>query len=157
MTSCTEIPRVLSLIPGRVRFHLPDGAADDPRRVEAELRRLPGVRDVRADARTGNVLVHFDPRQTSATELLSAAGRLAPEPPPRDPDAGLNHAGAGAAGRAVVRGLVGHALVDTAIYAVTFSQPFGLPLAPLGALHLGLDVLVWTAALAPLLPAAGCR
>jgi hypothetical protein len=51
--------------------------------------------------------------------------------------------------RAGLRGLVGHALVDTALYAVAFTEPFGLPLAGLGALHLGLDLFVWTAALAP--------
>jgi hypothetical protein len=36
-------------------------------------------------------------------------------------------------------------------YAVVFAEPFGLPLAGLGVLHLGLDVAVWTAALAPAL------
>jgi hypothetical protein len=51
----------------------------------------------------------------------------------------------------VLHGLLGHALVDVVFYTAAFAEPFGLPLAGLGVLHLGCDVVVWTAALAPLL------
>jgi hypothetical protein len=71
------------------------------------------------------------------------AEEAAPSAPPAS-------AGGGALLRAGLRGLLGHALVDTVFYAVTFAEPFGLPLAGLGAMHLGLDVIAWTVALAPL-------
>jgi hypothetical protein len=132
-------------------------------RIEDRLCQLPGVRRVRANPVTGNVLIHFDHRLTTVHALL-AAGELGLErtdtqtAPGLDGRPGVRQKPAGAGRRAVVRAglraVVGHALVDTAFYAVTFSQPFGLPLAPLGILHLGLDVIVWTFALLPLLEIA---
>jgi hypothetical protein len=50
-----------------------------------------------------------------------------------------------------VLGLLGHAVVDSLMYALAFAEPFGLPLAGLAKFHLGLDALVWAASLAPLL------
>jgi hypothetical protein len=139
-----------------MRLHLPDWQARGADQIEDCLGRLPGVRSVRANALTGNALIRFDPQATTGPDLLTAIGRL---------EAGPSHSGgesngvakgmpAGSGNRylwAGLRGLLGHALVDTVYYTVTFTQPFGLPLAGLGILHLGLDVVVWTAALAPLL------
>jgi hypothetical protein len=136
--------QVLSLTPGRLRLHLPGRAGD----VDG-LRRLPGVRDVQASPLTGNVLVRFDPRTTTAQALVAAAGGLG-----SGPDGGAERerpSGGGALLRVGLTGLLGHALVDTVFYAVVFAEPFGLPLAGLGVLHLGLDVLAWTVALVPLL------
>jgi hypothetical protein len=142
----SEQPRVLSLTPGRLRLHLPAWAGH-----EAGLRRLPGVRDVQASPLTGNVLVHFDPRATTAQALVAAAGGLGPGPGGAAERAREGPSGGSAALRAGLTGLLGHALVDTVFYAVVFAEPFGLPLAGLGVLHLGLDVLAWTVALVPLL------
>jgi hypothetical protein len=146
---------VLSRIPGRLRLHLPGRGEDDPRRIESDLRRLEGVEDVQANPLTGNVLVRFDPRLTTDREVLAtveAASRaLAPSPPPAVGGSDLN-------GRVLLRagmyGVLGHALVDAVFYTVVFAEPFGLPLAGLGALHLGFDVLAWSAALVPVLEAA---
>src|SRR5579872_5716596 len=68
-------PRVLSAIPGRLRLHVPvpDGSAHVRRAVEQRLRALPGVREARGSAATGNVLVLFEPSITSAHEILDAA------------------------------------------------------------------------------------
>ena len=141
-------PRVLSSTPGRLRLHLPGRHGEQAGRVEALLRELPGVEAAQASPLTGNVLVRFDPRATSADAVLAAAGVGGiPDAPPSP-----SSARGGKLLRAGLRGLVGHALVDAAWYTVTFTEPFGLPLAGLGVLHLGLDVVAWTAALAPLLP-----
>jgi hypothetical protein len=110
---------------------------------------MPGVREVQANPLTGNILVHFDPQRISEERVLAVLGGSQPF---------RQHAGAcgpGEGGKAVLRaglrGLLGHAVVDTLFYTVAFTEPFGLPLAGLGVLHLGLDVFVWGAALAPLL------
>jgi hypothetical protein len=158
---------ILSLIPGRVRMHLPGWREGEGPRIEAELGLLPGVEEVRASALTGNVLIHFDASATSLEALLAGSLRRAiarPELAARHAPAGTGTGGVrrpvrraiqARGGRALLRagllGVIGHALVDTVFYAVTFTNPFGLPLAPLGVLHLGLDVFVWTAAFAPLL------
>jgi hypothetical protein len=146
----TEQPRVLSRTTGRLRLHLPALA-------EAELRRLPGVREVKANPLTGNMLIRFDPGTASAEGVLEAAGAVAAGLQPADSEAAesAGYKPAATRGQALLqaglRGLVGHALVDTAFYALVFTEPFGLPLTGLGALHLGLDLVVWTVALAPVL------
>jgi hypothetical protein len=151
-------PRVLSAIPGRLRVHLPSWHDEQTDRIEAQLRQVPGVEAVQANPLTGNVLIHFNPRATSAQAILATAGALDGEQQADDiswreetPSPASSTRG-GRWLRAGLRGLLGHALVDTAFYTITFAEPFGLPLAGLGVLHLGLDVLVWTAVLAPLLP-----
>jgi hypothetical protein len=144
-----EPPRVLSQTPGRLRVHLPAWHDGQAVWIEDQLRAVPGVEAVQANALTGNVLVHFDPQTITGAALLAAlAGPEAgPAAPPQN--------GAGAlrsrALRCGVRGLVGHALVDTLLFTLAFAEPFGLPLASLAKLHLGLDAVVWTVSLAPLL------
>ena len=150
MVSFAEPLRVLSLVPGRVRLHLPGWAGDGRHRLEAELRRARGVRSVQANPLTGNVLIHFDPQATTPEALLGVAARLRNGWPARG-EGGRRGGRRRDLLRAGLRGLLGHALVDTLIYTVTFTQPFGLPLAGLGALHLGLDVVAWGVALAPVL------
>jgi hypothetical protein len=151
-------PRVLSAIPGRLRVHLPGWHGERTDWVEAQLRQVLGVEAVQGSPLTGNVLIHFNPRATSAQAVLAAAGALDVEQQPtgiswrEETPSSVSSTRQGQWLRAGLRGLLGHALVDTAFYTITFAEPFGLPLAGLGALHLGLDVLVWTTALAPLLP-----
>ncbi len=144
-----EQPRVLSQTPSRVRIHLP---GVPPERSEADLGRVSGVASVQGNALTSNVLIHFDPRATSVAAILARAEALTAEVPPAAPSDGRLL-------RAGVRGVLGHALVDSVLYAIVFAEPFGLPLAGLGALHLGFDVVAWTVAFAPLLgemtPAGG--
>src|SRR6516165_2076423 len=65
---------ILSLVPGRVRLHLPGWRAGGADAVETRLGRLPGVRWVRANPLTKNVLIHFDPKATTERQLLAAAG-----------------------------------------------------------------------------------
>jgi len=142
---------ILSCTPGRVRVHLAEWRGERPEAIEAGLRTLPGVKAVQANPLTGNVLIHFDSQITTADALVVAAGRLAPKPAVARPSPGNNGV---AVLRAGLRGLAGHALVDTVFYALAFTQPFGLPLAGLGVLHLGLDLFAWTVALAPLFDGA---
>jgi hypothetical protein len=139
-----EQPRVLSLTPGRVRVSLPGWTGDRPEQVEARLRRLPGVEAVQANPLTCNVLIRFDPNRTGHEPLLSA---LRPEPdPPARQGRGLS---ASPWLRVGVRGVLGHAVVDSLWFGAGFlGRSLGLPLGALGPLHLLLDVLVWGAALA---------
>jgi hypothetical protein len=117
------------------------------------------VRSVHLNPLTGNALIHFDPQATTGPALVAAVRALGQdsfaERPPTLPPQPPQNPGRNKYLRAGLRGLLGHALVDTVFYAVTFSQPFGLPLAGLGVLHLWLDVVVWSVALAPLLPEGG--
>jgi hypothetical protein len=136
-----EQPRILSSIPGRLRVHLPRWRGEDTERIEGPLGRLPGVVAVQANPLTGNVLIHFDPEQTGPQALQTALEQLTPaDTPPVFATSPMLRAG--------LRGLVGHALVDTLWFGGGFlGQSVGLPLAGLGPLHLLLDLCVWGAAL----------
>ena len=152
-TAAAEQPRVLSRTRGRVRLLLPTllGRADNSGQVEAVLHLLPGVRSARASSLTGSVLIHFDPGATSESALVETAAGIVNRRPRAGPLLTPKPGTAASPGGAVVRGVVGHAVVDTALYALAFAEPFGFPAAALGLLHLGFDALVWTAALLPLL------
>jgi uncharacterized membrane protein YbaN (DUF454 family) len=52
---------------GRLRVHLPDVDGN----VSARLRQLPGVTSAEANYLTGNILILFNPQQTSAKMLLA--------------------------------------------------------------------------------------
>src|SRR5438128_1643648 len=80
MSSKHEKVRVLSMIPGRVRLSLPGWTEVGVDQIEERLGRLPGVRGVRANPLTRNVLIHFDPRLTTGDALLGMAGGLRPGP-----------------------------------------------------------------------------
>ncbi|QBD75003.1 HAD family hydrolase [Ktedonosporobacter rubrisoli] len=69
-------PQVLHSITGRLRVHLPGWEGGGKRSVESELRQLQGVQRAQANALTGNVLILFDPTQTSEQQLLKALGRF---------------------------------------------------------------------------------
>src|SRR5919112_1259868 len=73
-----EEPRVIHALPGRVRVHLPGWEGGGRRGIEARLRRVQGVSEVRASPLTRNVLVRFDPEATDQESVLTAV-RL-PEP-----------------------------------------------------------------------------
>ncbi len=69
---------LLHTLPGRVRTHLPNWRGGGQRRVETQLRQLPGVRSAQANPLTGNVLIHFDPVVTDDRAILAAAQGLEP-------------------------------------------------------------------------------
>jgi hypothetical protein len=126
-----------------VRIHLP-GWDGNLNRVEARLLQVSGVEAAEANPLTGNVLIRFDPRVIDLPHLLAALPRRSePEPPPAGRDTGSPWLRVG------VRGLIGHAVVDTLWFGAGFlGHRLGLPLAGLGPLHVLLDVLVWGTAVA---------
>jgi hypothetical protein len=75
-TGTRESPRLLHVIPGRARIHLPAWPEHARGRIESELQRAPGVRNARANHRTGNVLIHFDPAATNETNLLAVSSAI---------------------------------------------------------------------------------
>ena len=102
---------ILSSLPGRVRAHLPGWEGGSARKLERDLRRLPGVRRVEANPVTRNVLVCYDSQATTEGTLLpalEAAGREAggvvePEVPP--PPSLVEQESGSARARIAVRGL----------------------------------------------------
>jgi len=85
-TAEVEEPRLLHVLPGRLRAHVPGriGRAQDI--VETRLRRVPGIRTARANPLTGNVLVLFDETLVTAPSIVAALRALLVTP--RDPPAG---------------------------------------------------------------------
>jgi calcium-translocating P-type ATPase len=63
---------VLRATPGRVRIHLPAWAGRDADGIAAAIGGLRGVEDARADPRTRNALVRFDPAVTDAAAIAAA-------------------------------------------------------------------------------------
>ncbi|MBA3416891.1 MAG: heavy-metal-associated domain-containing protein, partial [Chloroflexia bacterium] len=76
--AAAEAPRLVHVMPGRVRLHLPSLSGHPHRQVEAQLRRVPGVRSVEANSLTGNALVRFDQRATNERIILAAAEGIEP-------------------------------------------------------------------------------
>lgn len=72
-------PRLVHLLPRRMRVELIGWSGAAPEEVERRLTALPGVCRVHAHPRTRNALIHFDPAVTGAPAILRA---LAPEPAP---------------------------------------------------------------------------
>jgi hypothetical protein len=133
---------ILSLVPGRVRIGAKAWKGLSRQRIEAELRRLPGVVDVQANPITGNVLVRYEPGRTGVDAILAAVE----SPPAADEPAA---ASLSPLGQVAVRGLVGHACVDAVYFTAGFvGMSLGLPLAGLlGPLHIVFDLAVWGTAL----------
>ena len=172
MVSSSERPQVLSLIPGRMRLHLPGWTAGDGEQIEARLYRVKGIESVQGNPLTGNLLIRFDCRTTGEQELLAvfnkafdglrgaAKGKAAARDDVRPPVTG-GGALPSSVLRVGVRGLLGHAAVDSLWFAAGFlGKSVGLPLGGLGPLHLLMDVAVWGMALRsgagrPRSPAAG--
>lgn len=141
--------RVLSLTPGRMRLHLSGWMEGDAPWIESHLRRIDGVQSVQANPLTRNILVRFDHRSTEKSKLLEklgeelrlyAAGEESAAFSPRTPRPALLKVG--------VRGLLGHAIVDSVWFGAGFlGKAVGLPLAMLGPLHVLMDISVWALAL----------
>src|SRR5919107_1606550 len=77
--SVAEEPRIVHALPGRVRVHLPDWEGQRQRGLEACLRQLRGVSDVRSSPLTRHVLVHFDPEETNDESILAALWAFEPD------------------------------------------------------------------------------
>src|SRR5262245_28000139 len=73
-------PSVVHSSFGRLRVHLPHWSGARVEDLVDALRRLPGVTHVEANPLTGNALLLFEPRQTSAQALLDALPALRLEP-----------------------------------------------------------------------------
>lgn len=148
--------QTLSLIPGRVRLHLPGWKGDGAERIGNRLRRINGVENVQANPLTGNVLVHFDHRtadkDTFLAKLREVLGELPKDECLASADGSNAHQPAKAGCsllRVGVRGLLGHAVVDSLWFGAGFlGSAAGLPLAGLGPLHVLMDIAVWTMAFA---------
>jgi hypothetical protein len=151
MISSAESLQILSLVPGRVRLHLPNRSGDDREQIENRLRRIKGAESVRANSRTGNVLIHFDRRITDETTLLGELDEAWASFVPREnfpaPRAALCSPNSTAI-RIGIRGVLGHAAVDSLWFGAGFlGESIGLPLAGLGPLHVLMDIIVWAFAI----------
>ena len=106
-----EEPRIVHALPGRVRVHVPGWEGNGRRGIEARLRRVRGVSDVRSSPLTGNVLVRFDREETDDESILEVVRSLEldeSEQAEREPEAPpVQRERRGAAGRAriAVRGM----------------------------------------------------
>jgi calcium-translocating P-type ATPase len=74
-------PPVVHSSEGRLRVHWPLGVAAGGQ-LQARLHELPGVREVEASRLTGNLLLVYDPEQTSEQALLAELEALRPGPLP---------------------------------------------------------------------------
>ncbi len=65
---------VVSALPGRVRLHVPELRGDLAYAgvIALVLQHIPSVRLAETNARSGNILIYFDPRQVSANEIQVA-------------------------------------------------------------------------------------
>jgi hypothetical protein len=160
VTTTITPPRVLSLLPGRARVHLPAWSGNSPDQMESRLRHL-GLSEARANPRTGNILVRFDPRKLSSDRVLVAlsafqaawCARAGAGERPESPGASTARTASGksAVARAAVGGALGHAAVDTLFYTGTAAAVAAgwTWVGSLAAVHLVLDVFVWGIALRP--------
>jgi len=73
-------PSVVHSSFGRLRVHLPHWSGTDGEQIVATIRRLGGVTHAEANPLTGNVLLLFEPRQTTAQALLETLPDLRLEP-----------------------------------------------------------------------------
>ncbi len=154
MSASAESFQVLSVIPGRLRLHLAGWRNGSAERIEDHLRRINGVKSVQANPLTRNVLMHFDLLATNADTLLAKLNKAVDELSndegcvPADESRSDPPANAGRSLlRVGVRGLLGHAVVDSLWFGAGFlGSAMGLPLAGLGPLHVLMDVAVWTMA-----------
>ncbi len=139
---------ILSLLPGRLRVHLPSWTAEKADQIETRLGQMKGVRSVEAGRLTGNVLVRFDPHTIGEKGLIEKLQETWEELlAQRRPDWDVAPASRILL-RVGVRGLLGHAVVDSLWFAAGFAgKSFGLPLAALGPLHVLMDIAVWGFAL----------
>jgi hypothetical protein len=78
---------VLSHLPGRARLHVAPLRGDpvQARKCQASLRRRPGVRTASVSAATGNVLVQYEPDQTTLAQIQAALEQASQQPQRRRP------------------------------------------------------------------------
>ncbi|MBV9809115.1 MAG: HAD-IC family P-type ATPase [Solirubrobacterales bacterium] len=80
--TAAEPPRVVHALPGRVRVHLPGWRPEERQALEQRVRALEGVHGARADPRTGNILVQFDPAAADPDSILTALQSRPAQPAP---------------------------------------------------------------------------
>jgi hypothetical protein len=78
-SAATEEARIVHKLPGRVRVCLPGWEGQRQRALEARLRGMRGVNEVRSSTLTRNVLVHFNPDATDGESVLEAVRTLEPD------------------------------------------------------------------------------
>ena len=78
-SAATEEARIVHKLPGRVRVHLPGWEGQRQRSLEARLRGMRGVNDLRSSTLTRNLLVRFDPEATDDESVLAAVLTLEPD------------------------------------------------------------------------------
>jgi hypothetical protein len=121
----------------------------DREQIEKRLRQVKGVESVQANPRTGNVLIRFDSRIAADNllrELHEARTLFAESECAAIPRSPLS-ASYSTAIQVGVRGILGHAVVDSIWFGAGFlGRSIGLPLAWLGPLHVVMDIAVWALA-----------
>jgi hypothetical protein len=109
--AATEEARIVHKLPGRVRVHLPGWEGQGQRGLEARLRGIRGVNDVRSSTLTRNVLVRFDPDAADDESVLAAVRTLESdagegvEEEPEAPPGQRERRGSSGRARIAVRGL----------------------------------------------------
>src|SRR5918994_4673175 len=78
-SAATAEARIVYKLPGRVRVHLPGWEGQRQRSLEARLRGMRGVNDLRSSTLTRNLLVRFDPEATDDESVLAAVLTLEPD------------------------------------------------------------------------------
>src|SRR5438034_9431234 len=78
MNVAVEEPRLLHVLPGRMRVHLAGWPPEGQCAVETRLRQVPGVLSVQVNPLTGNVLVHFNTTATDEQAIVAAVQTLKP-------------------------------------------------------------------------------
>jgi Heavy metal associated domain 2 len=123
--------RVVHALPGRVRVHVAALRRADPRTAEARLAAAAGVRRVRANANTGNILIEFDPGRVDEAGVVALAGAAVSRAvaPRRPSGGGVPHPdarGGTGAGRSPAATL-GRLLTIAAIAAIAALELSDLP------------------------------
>src|SRR5262245_33333530 len=79
--TAVQTPRVLHATPGRLRVRAAAQSGRHRGMLEQRLRLVPGVHGAQVNPRTGNLLIHFDPRAVTAPVLLGALDAFERESP----------------------------------------------------------------------------
>lgn len=107
-TALAAEPRVLHHIPGRMRVHLAAWSGEHPQTIEQRLGQCEGVRSVKANPATKNVLVVFNENAVGARAVLEKIAEVHSRRPIREGELTLvpigNAASDGAAGGLVIIG-----------------------------------------------------